>query len=180
MTISSLSFVRNALFLTYNFIAQFVRFNQMFIQSSPQIMQSFSFCVCIHAQSCARNRQTSNRLAVRWLHVFNCMSLDVGMFNEDALLLFSCAGYHRAESVLCCATLSLTRAMSDSSNSTGSVGSSVNSWTLLSPEVSTDKQQRTHCCTEICVSDVFFLFVCFGFFLGGGMVLFWLIATDVM
>lgn len=43
-------------------------------------------------------------------------------------------GYREAESVPCCAKLSLTRAMSDNSNSTGSTGSSTNSWTLLSPE----------------------------------------------
>lgn len=40
-----------------------------------------------------------------------------------------------AESAPCCATLSQQRAMSDNSNSTGSSGSSTNSWTLLSPEV---------------------------------------------
>lgn len=57
------------------------------------------------------------------------------MFNEDTLFLSSSAEYNKAESALCCAKLSLERAMSDNSNSTGSSGSSTNSWTLLSPEV---------------------------------------------
>lgn len=57
------------------------------------------------------------------------------MFNEDTLFLSSSAENHKAESAPCCATLSLQRAMSDNSNSTGSSGSSTNSWTLLSPEV---------------------------------------------
>ncbi|KAG8005270.1 hypothetical protein GBF38_011251, partial [Nibea albiflora] len=56
------------------------------------------------------------------------------MFNEDTLFLSSSAEYHKAESAPCCAELSLKRAMSDNSNSTGSTGSSTNSWTLLSPE----------------------------------------------
>ncbi|XP_038581403.1 pre-B-cell leukemia transcription factor-interacting protein 1 isoform X2 [Micropterus salmoides] len=42
--------------------------------------------------------------------------------------------FHKAESAPRCAKLSLERAMSDNSNSTGSSGSSTNSWTLLSPE----------------------------------------------
>lgn len=57
------------------------------------------------------------------------------MFNEDTLFLSSSAEYNKAESAPCCAKLSLERAMSDNSNSTGSSGSSTNSWTLLSPEV---------------------------------------------
>lgn len=40
-----------------------------------------------------------------------------------------------AECARCCATFSQQGAMSDHSNSTGSSGSSTNSWTLLSPEV---------------------------------------------
>ncbi|XP_054873648.1 pre-B-cell leukemia transcription factor-interacting protein 1 isoform X3 [Amphiprion ocellaris] len=52
---------------------------------------------------------------------------------DDWLEIVS-SGYREAESVPCCANSSLTRAMSDNSNSTGSTGSSTNSWTLLSPE----------------------------------------------
>lgn len=58
---------------------------------------------------------------------------------KDTLFLSSSAEYQKAESAPCCAAFSLKRAMSDNSNSTGSSGSSTNSWTLLSPEVS----QRT-------------------------------------
>ncbi|KAM8766522.1 pre-B-cell leukemia transcription factor-interacting protein 1 isoform 2-T2 [Acanthopagrus schlegelii] len=52
-------------------------------------------------------------------------------FREGGLTIFE---NQKAESAPCCAALGLKRAMSDNSNSTGSSGSSTNSWTLLSPE----------------------------------------------
>lgn len=60
-------------------------------------------------------------------------------FTKETFLL-SFAEYSRAKSARCCATLSQERAMSDNSHSTGSSGSSTNSWTLLSPEVKTHNQ----------------------------------------
>lgn len=63
---------------------------------------------------------------------------------KEAFLL-SFAEYSRAKSAPCCATLSQERAMSDNSHSTGSSGSSTNSWTLLSPEVKTHNQISKLC-----------------------------------
>lgn len=65
-----------------------------------------------------------------------------GMSSEHALFLSSSAENHWAESAPRCAELSLKRAMSDNSNSTGSSASSTNSWTLLSPEVRLRNQLR--------------------------------------
>lgn len=68
----------------------------------------------------------------------------VGMISEDTFLSSS-AEYLKAASAPRCAKLSLKRAMSDNSNSTGSSGSSTNSWTLLSPEVGQRKLLRKLC-----------------------------------
>lgn len=92
---------------------------------------------------------TNNHATVRLLHLDNpvssrrpCCVCIMHVQWTHTVFLSSSAEYHKAESAPCRAELSLRRAMSDNSNSTGSTGSSTNSWTLLSPEVRREKQPR--------------------------------------
>lgn len=92
---------------------------------------------------------TNNHATVRLLHLDNpvssrrpCCVCIMRVQWTHTVFLSSSAEYHKAESAPCRAELSLRRAMSDNSNSTGSTGSSTNSWTLLSPEVRREKQPR--------------------------------------
>lgn len=99
----------------------------------------------------------NNQVTVRLLHLdhfinsrkaYSVCSRQV----QWSTFLSSSAEFHKAESAPRCAKLSLERAMSDNSNSTGSSGSSTNSWTLLSPEVS-QRNRLSKLCLKLCMPE---------------------------
>lgn len=112
---------------------------------------------CI-SRACSWSRWTTNRCQHKQpiyslaMMISRCCDLFLlfswyrasGTLTKETFLL-SFAEYSRAKPAPRCATLSQERAMSDNSHSTGSSGSSTNSWTLLSPEVKTHNQISKLC-----------------------------------